>query len=84
MPWGALLLLGSGFAIADAAVYSGLSDELGIGLVHVGENLSHNVLLLIVIILSTTVTEICSNVASSIILIPIIVSLVSNSNFKSQ
>lgn len=75
MPWGVLLLLGSGFAIADASVYSGLSDFIGEELELLGD-IPDPVVLLIVIVLTSILTEVVSNVACANILLPVVASVV--------
>ncbi len=71
IPWGLLLLFGGGLAIAKAFQVSGLSQALG-------EHLSHittwnPVLMMLVICLSVTfLTEITSNTASATLLMPIL------------
>jgi di/tricarboxylate transporter len=75
MPWGVLLLLGSGFAIADASVYSGLSAWIGERL-EVLDGIPDPVILLMVVILTSVLTEVVSSVACANILLPVIVSVV--------
>jgi sodium-dependent dicarboxylate transporter 2/3/5 len=75
LPWSVLLLLGSGFAIADAFAYSGLSDSF-IERIQDLENISHKLLLLYVIIVVCFITEFVSNTACASIILPILLSVV--------
>lgn len=66
----------SGFAIADASLYSGLSDWIGEELRLLSE-IPDSLLLLIVVIITSITTEVVSSLAIANILLPIIVPLVS-------
>ncbi|ELT88417.1 hypothetical protein CAPTEDRAFT_195705 [Capitella teleta] len=70
MPWGTLILLGGGFALADAVTKSGLSEWLGKQL-GVFEALSDWSVVLILSFLVAMLTEVTSNTASCTLLMPI-------------
>lgn len=74
LPWGVLLLLGCGSAISDGADISGLSQFIGDQL-QVLENLPRPVMLLIVMVLVAAITEVCSNVTTANVVLPILISL---------
>lgn len=71
IPWGILLLLGSGFAVAEAAKKSGLSVWIGHQLIHL-RLLSPKVILLILILITSTLTEVVSNMSITTIVLPVI------------
>ena len=75
MPWGLVLLLGGGFAIAKATDVSGLSRLLGEQLV-VLDFLDRRLLVLVICIFTAVATEVTSNVATCSILLPILRDLV--------
>jgi sodium-dependent dicarboxylate transporter 2/3/5 len=56
MPWGVLILLGGGFALSDGSDKSGLSAWIGEQLKEL-ETLPNEVILIIVMLLTTMVTE---------------------------
>ncbi len=71
IPWGILILFGSGICIAKAFVTSGLSVTLGAALAGLGQL----PLLLIIVIICLTVTfltEVTSNTATTTLLMPIL------------
>ncbi|CAL8106763.1 unnamed protein product [Orchesella dallaii] len=73
-PWGYLLHIGSGYAIADASDHSGLSDMIGEEL----ELLNYfpkPALLLIVLMFTSIVTEVVSSTAAANLILPIIFSV---------
>lgn len=74
MPWSVILLLGGGFALADACEISGLSKVLGNSL-SVFSTLPTSVIVLILILIGTTFTTFTSNVATTTILLPITMEL---------
>lgn len=74
LSWGVVLLLGGGFALSEGAEKSGLSEWIGGQLTGL-EDLPKPVILLIVMILTATLTEVCSNVATANVLLPILLQL---------
>ncbi len=71
IPWGMLILFAGGIAIAKAFVSSGLSDSIGTALL--GATSLPLVLLIFAISLSVTfLTEINSNTATAVLLMPIL------------
>lgn len=73
-PWGLLLLRGAGFALARAAITSGLSDWIGEQLGGLS-TLPHWAVLLIVCLATSLLTEVCSNAATANILLPVLADL---------
>jgi sodium-dependent dicarboxylate transporter 2/3/5 len=76
LPWGILLLFGGGMALAKGFEVSGLADWLGIQMTAL-ENMSLLLLLLILIASVNFLTEITSNLATTAMLLPVLVSLAS-------
>ncbi|XP_037090968.1 solute carrier family 13 member 2-like [Pollicipes pollicipes] len=74
LPWGIVLLLGGGLAIAEAANLSGLSAWLADQLV-VLNTLPHGLIVFLVCAFTTLVTEISSNTAIASILLPVMAQL---------
>eukprot|EP01113_Clastostelium_recurvatum_P051032 TRINITY_DN9829_c0_g1_i4.p1 TRINITY_DN9829_c0_g1~~TRINITY_DN9829_c0_g1_i4.p1 ORF type:complete len:658 (+),score=139.78 TRINITY_DN9829_c0_g1_i4:108-2081(+) len=72
--WHVLLLLGGGFALAEAFASSGLSASLGDALASLG-TLPRGLLILLIAGLISVVTEFTSNVATANVIIPILASL---------
>jgi len=77
IPWGIILLLGSGFELAKAFHTSGLSAYIGEGL-SVFKHLPWFALLFVVCFLITFATELTSNVATANICLPILGSIAVN------
>ncbi|KAG8464422.1 hypothetical protein KFE25_003485 [Diacronema lutheri] len=77
IPWDVVLLLGGGFALADGFGASGLSRLLACRLLGspLVSTVSLPALLLLVCATVTAVTEVCSNVATSTIVLPILATL---------
>lgn len=77
IPWDVVLLLGGGFALADGFAASGLSRFLACHLLTstLVTSVSLPTLLLLVCGSVTAVTEVCSNVATSTIVLPILATL---------
>ena len=71
IPWGILVLFGSGIAIAKAFVSSGLSEELGSALAGLGQ-LPPLLLIAYVCLAVTFLTEITSNTAITSLLMPVL------------
>lgn len=74
-----LTIKGGGFALSDASNESGLSVWMGDQLNGL-RNLPPVAILLIVMIMSATITEVASNTACANVLIPILISLVGHQN----
>uniref|UniRef100_A0A1I8IVE8 PBPe domain-containing protein n=1 Tax=Macrostomum lignano TaxID=282301 RepID=A0A1I8IVE8_9PLAT len=74
LPWGIVILLGGGFALAKATKESGLSLMIGDQLKPLGA-LPRPLMVLIVTYCTTFITEITSNTATASILLPILVDL---------
>lgn len=71
IPWGILLLFSSGIVISKAFISSGLSSELGNSLADIGQ--LPTVLMIGLVCLSVTfLTELTSNTATSALLLPIL------------
>ncbi|XP_068749614.1 Na(+)/citrate cotransporter-like isoform X2 [Montipora capricornis] len=73
-PWNIIILLGSGFALAEACKVSGLSNWLGIQLAHLNA-IPPYAIVVIVCVMITTFTEVTSNTATATIFLPILASL---------
>jgi len=70
MQWGVILLLGGGFAIADACKVSGLSTAIG-EFLSILKPLPPSIVVLLVTLLACAVTTFTSNVSSGTLLTPI-------------
>ena len=77
VPWGIVILLGGGFAMATAAEKSGLSVVLGEQLRSL-DVLPREAIVFIVCIMTAMATEAASNTATASILLPILKELVSS------
>lgn len=73
IPWGMLLLFSGGICIAKAFVSSGLSEQIGAGLAVLTE-LPPILMLLLLTIFVSFLTEITSNTATATLLMPILAS----------
>lgn len=73
-PWNIIILLGSGFALADACRVSGLSKWLGTQLAHLN-TIPPYAIVIIVCVMITAFTEVTSNTATATIFLPILASL---------
>ncbi|NOY42075.1 MAG: SLC13/DASS family transporter [Planctomycetes bacterium] len=71
IPWGILILFGSGIAISKAFVSSGLSDSLGEAIAGIGQ-LPPLIMIGLVCLAVTFLTEITSNTATSNLLMPVL------------
>ncbi|XP_061188842.1 solute carrier family 13 member 2-like [Saccostrea echinata] len=71
VPWGVIVLLGGGFALAKASIRSGLSKWFGDSLEFLSDY-SPFVLCLIISLLVALVTEVTSNTATATLLMPIL------------
>ncbi|XP_052224661.1 Na(+)/citrate cotransporter-like [Dreissena polymorpha] len=74
LPWGVIVLLGGGFAMADASQVSGLSEWLGHKLKSLGGQETW-VMNLIISLIVATATEVSSNTATAQLLLPILLNL---------
>lgn len=74
MPWSVIILLGGGFALADACKESGLSSAIGESLSSF-KSLSPTLIVALMCILATVVTSFTSNMATTTIFIPILAEL---------
>ncbi|XP_064650284.1 Na(+)/citrate cotransporter-like isoform X2 [Lineus longissimus] len=79
LPWNIVLLLGGGFALADASQVSGLSEWVGEQLVVLKVFPSVVIVLLISTIIAG-LTEVTSNTATATLMLPIIADLATNLN----
>jgi len=71
LPWGVILLLGGGFALADATGKTGLSDYIVLQLEGL-KSLDPLLVSFIIAFVSTFLTEVASNTACANILVPIL------------
>ncbi|MFT5291885.1 MAG: sodium-dependent dicarboxylate transporter 2/3/5 [Planctomycetota bacterium] len=72
MPWEVLLLIGAGFAIAGAFKESGLDRVLGEWLGPLISTLPLPVTVVLVVVFMVALTEITSNTATTIVLLPVL------------
>lgn len=73
IPWGVLILFGGGIAIANAFIQSGLADQIAAHM-EVLSQLPPWVMILLVCLLVTFMTEVTSNTATSSLLMPLLAS----------
>jgi len=71
IPWGILILFGSGIAISKAFVSSGLSESLGESLASIGQ-LPPLLMIALVCLTITFLTEVTSNTATANLLMPVL------------
>ena len=71
-PWPILLLFGGGLAIADGFASTGLSAWLGQSLAALTAGLPFPVVMLIVIVVVTAVSEVTSNTATATLMLPVV------------
>ena len=76
MPWGIVFLLGGGFALASGISESGLAGWIGSGLATM-QGVPGWVLVLAICLLTTTMTETTSNVATVLMLSPAVAAMAS-------
>ena len=76
LPWGVIILLGGGFAMAEAAEKSKMSVMIGEQMRSL-EVLPKEAIVILVSLMTATVTEAASNVVTASILLPVLKELVS-------
>lgn len=81
IPWGVVLLLGGGFAMAEASKESGLSVWLGEQLQYF-DVMPKEAIVFIVCLMTAMLTEVASNTATASILLPVLKELVSGLVFR--
>ena len=74
VPWGVVMIVGGGYAIADSFNHTGLADFLGSKMSFIGEY-PMIVILIIVITLMIFITEINSNTATANIFLPVLAAM---------
>ena len=74
LPWGVIILIGGGFAMAEGTSKSGLNDLIGEQLEKL-ESLPSIGILFIILLLISALTQIASNAATASMLLPIILDL---------
>lgn len=72
IPWGVLLMFGAGITIAKAFFTSGLADIIGVLLSGVVSGLPIYLIILLICLFITFLTELNSNVATTTLMIPIL------------
>lgn len=75
LPWGLIILLGGGFAMAEASERSCLSFWIGTRLSLLGDVFDRWVLVIIICILVSFITEVTSNTATANVILPILIQL---------
>jgi len=71
LPWGVVMLLGGGFALAEASKVSGLAACMAKSLIGL-QGLSPVSLLFVIVLLTSLITEVNSNVAATAMLLPVV------------
>ncbi len=74
VPWGVVMIVGGGYAIADSFKHTGLADYLGSQLSFIGQY-PIIFILVIVVFLMIFITEINSNTATANIFLPVLASM---------
>jgi len=72
LPWGVIILLGGGFALAKASKESGLSGFIGQLLYPLKDSLDPWAINLVICLATAMITEVASNTATANILVPIL------------
>jgi len=80
LPWGVLILLGGGFALATGVQQSGLSAWIGESL-HFFSDIPFILVLLVVAVLMIFLTEMTSNTAITQVMLPILAALAVGANY---
>lgn len=76
LPWGLVLLIGGGFAMASASRESGLSKLIGSRLVSLQDSMPPTAILVVMCIAATFLTEVSSNTAIANIVLPVLAEMV--------
>ena len=84
IPWGILLMFGAGITIASAFFESGLADLIGVFLSGVIDGLPIYILILLICLLITFMTELNSNVATTTLVIPILAAAATATNMPPE
>lgn len=84
IPWGVLLMFGAGITIAKAFFESGLADLIGVLLSGVIGGLPIYVVILMICMAVTFMTELNSNVATTTLLIPILAATAAATNLPPE
>ncbi|MEQ9424206.1 MAG: DASS family sodium-coupled anion symporter [Cyclobacteriaceae bacterium] len=71
VPWGVVIIVGGGYAIADGFAHTGLADWLGQQMAFIG-SLPVLAIILIIVLLMIFLTEINSNTATANIFLPVL------------
>lgn len=74
LPWGIILLLGAGFAIADGVRTSGLTDVLSANLDFL-KSAPYLAIAPLVCLISSTITEFTSNNSTTTLVVPLLIEL---------
>ncbi|MEW6073939.1 MAG: SLC13 family permease [Planctomycetota bacterium] len=81
MPWEVLLLIGGGFAIAGAFQSSGLDHRVGTMLAPLIEGRSEWIVVAAVVALTAALTEVTSNTATTMVLLPVLGQMAAEAGF---
>ena len=84
IPWGVLLMFGAGITIAKAFFESGLAELIGVLLSGVIGGLPIYVLILLICMMVTFMTELNSNVATTTLIIPILAAAATATNLPPE
>ena len=84
IPWGVLLMFAAGITIAKAFFSSGLADLIGIALSGVIGGLPILVVILLICLLVTFMTELNSNVATTTLIVPILAATASQTGLNPE
>lgn len=84
IPWGVLLMFGAGITIAKAFFESGLAELIGAGLSGVVGSLPIYLVILLICLFITFLTELNSNVATTTLIIPILAATAAATNLPPE
>jgi len=73
-PWGIILLMGGGFALAEGAKVSCLTSSVGSALEGLG-NLPPSLILLVLCLVTSVVSQIASNSATTSMIVPVVLAM---------